>query len=1559
MSISVTRFAGVGSTDSSIGDHDWSNANNIVSDNNVNATNASNNKDTTWLVGNDFGFTFSVGDFIEGIEVAVGRFCATGTATDTNLQLQKGSTFVGNDASTGATWSSSEAEFVVGGPTDLWGTTWSVAELNSSGFGFGLAAHGTPTYTMEVDYIKITVYYVPVDAPDEWDETMDGGAIVGGPDLIGLEASGRATLMATFSPSITSAGVLCGGIAAVADSIVITGSLLCGGAGGIGTSSVITGGLLCDGVAPISTSIAITEGLLCSGAATVFCNYVVVPSEAGAICGGTGGGTNTYTMEIAAAGLLGAGNAQRLVIFIPQATTAVVVIFRQPSPRITNNGLGANISSPHYNGLQHWWSGDNSGGLFVYDEIRGVTGTIIGSAPNQNWVADSIRGNNVLALLGSDYIDVSNVMALDNASTATFSAYVQLFDLNQSRSFFSKILGQTGFSIGWDAGSGFCAYVYNGGNDRGFTGIGTYTTGVWYQVTVVYDGSQSTNANKLKIYVNGVQKTLSFVGTIPSTIISNVSNFSIGRGRGNWFGRLDDLRIYNRALSSVEVHEFVREQYANQLRLQQIVAVYTEVEANYGVVISGESILDTTLSGDSSGPLLAGGSATVSFVYSLPIVAQGVVVAGEVTSQVIFIPTGGIVASGGHDLSTNFVTFGGVFGNGYLVLNGIWNEPRLNDSVLGPIVGGIASTDSLSVFSYVSDGMVIEVSGEAGGGLTSAGVTAEGGIVMGGDDNPSVINFTFTRTIDFPWSIRTIIESDVTFTWNIGRLNLFWYRIISKELGPDNCTFDACCQRYVITVHARTVAELCQTLGRRRFKFPILSIERFSRPAENSVLLAEEAIGIDHTCQTFTPVTFCTIPECADFCVDQDLRQTFKAIMTVRISEFLDAIGSGSIYVDGAATTSYTVVIPDFPHITSGGFIVSGATDYEVNSFVGRGGAISGGSASVASTSYSYIGGLWPDVIDEIYSSQSTSIREDTTDQQWMLPERVQFADSLLSQTDISFGKHSSFLVTKQFSITLPGDVNILGLVVHIDRVATQIGIRDTELYLVCGGQFISDNLADTTIDWPLILTEKTYGTDGISGGTEWRDPENNEYLGPLTVDEFNDPTFGVAIRVNARQILPASIAKINYINFEVFYENPNGSIIRIAGDCSSYGPSYHYTSLGKVIPNSSSICKAGMRYISTGLSPSAQSAVTVSGVATLGFYEIGHGGCRCGGESVVTPYIEFMLGGGLLSGIAKVTPYFETGSGGSRASGGSLRSYNLHHTTSGGPVLGSTSFTPEVKLSFITSGSAILGSDVHIRSSVWEFTAVGAIAEVSGAADQRAGDLGTQMQQVGFGLTVLETTASFSGDVDSHDATILSENLSRCGCTNVPLTVELTHNLAINNDLSKFLIRNNYVASRQSKLRYNTVNDSWQSNLHYRGNSAENNSPESWDLTFELACTDVVGGTDIGMSIWKLAIQVYRKNLVTRQSYDTRIIVGLLPTKICGSVGNQLEFDVSYDTQINSAIVKPNATVYQNTLYDNIGLFKNRAWIESPDLKLRISQSGASNPQVRIDLTDPVLSPE
>jgi hypothetical protein len=73
----------------------------------------------------------------------------------------------------------------------------------------------------------------------------------------------------------------------------------------------------------------------------------------------------------------------------------------------------------------------------------------------------------------------------------------------------------------------------------------------WYYVAGVYDASART----LNIYVNGVLDNGLLVGTVPSSQGNSSVNANLGRRTGgfNLAGKVDNVRVYNRALTLTEL----------------------------------------------------------------------------------------------------------------------------------------------------------------------------------------------------------------------------------------------------------------------------------------------------------------------------------------------------------------------------------------------------------------------------------------------------------------------------------------------------------------------------------------------------------------------------------------------------------------------------------------------------------------------------------------------------------------------------------------------------------------------------------------------------------------------------------------------------------------------------------------------------------------------------------------------------------------------------------------------------------------------------------------------
>lgn len=140
----------------------WTNPNNILANDGVFATCALGGGDTTsLLLASNFGFAIPGGATILGIQVDVKRFASGGTVKDNGLFLQKLSgSDVGSDKSTGVNWAGASQLDSYGGAADLWGTTWTPAEINASTFGFEISGQqvgGAPT--AQIDYVQVTVTY--------------------------------------------------------------------------------------------------------------------------------------------------------------------------------------------------------------------------------------------------------------------------------------------------------------------------------------------------------------------------------------------------------------------------------------------------------------------------------------------------------------------------------------------------------------------------------------------------------------------------------------------------------------------------------------------------------------------------------------------------------------------------------------------------------------------------------------------------------------------------------------------------------------------------------------------------------------------------------------------------------------------------------------------------------------------------------------------------------------------------------------------------------------------------------------------------------------------------------------------------------------------------------------------------------------------------------------------------------------------------------------------------------------------------------------------------------
>jgi hypothetical protein len=141
----------------------WTTSTNVFVNDTSYATNSpAVNSTGATLTTSGYGFSIPANATIKGIQATVIRKAAVAsTIQDANVFIVKGGAQTGTNHAIAGTWTTSNVTQSYGTTSDLWGTTWTPAEINASNFGLNFAAKAGGTSTSaQITYISITVTYI-------------------------------------------------------------------------------------------------------------------------------------------------------------------------------------------------------------------------------------------------------------------------------------------------------------------------------------------------------------------------------------------------------------------------------------------------------------------------------------------------------------------------------------------------------------------------------------------------------------------------------------------------------------------------------------------------------------------------------------------------------------------------------------------------------------------------------------------------------------------------------------------------------------------------------------------------------------------------------------------------------------------------------------------------------------------------------------------------------------------------------------------------------------------------------------------------------------------------------------------------------------------------------------------------------------------------------------------------------------------------------------------------------------------------------------------------------
>jgi hypothetical protein len=203
-------------------------------------------------------------------------------------------------------------------------------------------------------------------------------------------------------------------------------------------------------------------------------------------------------------------------------------------------------------GLTHHWKFDETSGITALDSV----GTNVANFSSPLWVvgkkgnAVSLNGTNASGTAGTIDFGLSNFTVAHWVNVTAFKNFAGIFNNR------SSVTGNVGFQTRTDGTNTFTALIDFGATSKSVA-VANVAVGTWNHVAVTVE-----RAGLMKLYLNGVLAGQVDISTFSTTSITNTDAVRIGRDQASNFysGALDDLQLYNAALSASEIQTIYNNQ---------------------------------------------------------------------------------------------------------------------------------------------------------------------------------------------------------------------------------------------------------------------------------------------------------------------------------------------------------------------------------------------------------------------------------------------------------------------------------------------------------------------------------------------------------------------------------------------------------------------------------------------------------------------------------------------------------------------------------------------------------------------------------------------------------------------------------------------------------------------------------------------------------------------------------------------------------------------------------------------------------------------------------------
>lgn len=183
---------------------------------------------------------------------------------------------------------------------------------------------------------------------------------------------------------------------------------------------------------------------------------------------------------------------------------------------------------------------NEASGTTTTDAVIGITGT----GTNVTLGSSGFFYKSAQFNTGAARITPATSLDISNKKVLSYEFVIKMNDVSLANQvFFGKYESGSAYNLIQTSSSNLRWNFTNGTTSYGgYVFGGDLQNDAFAHIVCLFDGSQAGNSNRLKIYVNGEQKTLTFVGTIPNTS-PTVTNPLFGAAANSFVGNLDKFFI--------------------------------------------------------------------------------------------------------------------------------------------------------------------------------------------------------------------------------------------------------------------------------------------------------------------------------------------------------------------------------------------------------------------------------------------------------------------------------------------------------------------------------------------------------------------------------------------------------------------------------------------------------------------------------------------------------------------------------------------------------------------------------------------------------------------------------------------------------------------------------------------------------------------------------------------------------------------------------------------------------------------------------------------------------